>query len=88
MGQILWLEINNLDNAVSVKADQMTRNSDFDQTLPLLSAWGAILCGIQCLLIKYTVWLIFSFITERSFYDLNFTMSARTSEKDTLHILI
>lgn len=29
-GQILRLQVNNLDNAISVKADQMTRNSDFD----------------------------------------------------------
>lgn len=68
----MCLEVNNLDNAISVKADQMTQNSDFDQMLPLLSAGEAILCGTQYLLIKsVTNWLILSFITEYAFYDLN-----------------
>lgn len=56
----MCLEVNNLDNAISVETDQMTQNSDFDQMLPLLSAGGAILCGTQYLLIKsVTNWLSF-----------------------------
>lgn len=78
-GQILWVEVNNLHNAVSVIVDQITWNSDFWPNGTSTSAWGAILCGTQYLIIKGAIKClteILSFITEHAFYDL--MMSAGT----------